>query len=189
MIAKAAGLLALALLPAAAQAAWLDALPRRSPRNESFYSAFSRGVLERENGWAGASGLSCAPEGACGFQTTAGWLAGSQARMVSRAAEQALRAQYALDEWTRGWLSRPWDARKAGVAAVIGAAELYTDGVRLHETAAGWDLRGTLAAARRLRGDGRLATLELGRTGGPLSFSAAWGRTLPAFGARYSLRY
>lgn len=176
----AALLLILALLPARARAAWIDPLPGRADRSEDFSAAFSRGVYERESGLAdGAS---------AGFQTSARWLFDSQARLVSRAAEQALRAQYALDEWSSAWLSRPWDVEKASLAAAIGAAFLYTDGLHFHEQAAGFSIRGRLAAARQLRGD-QLATVEVGRVGSPLSLSAAWGRRVPAFGARYALRY
>ncbi len=179
------------LAPAGARAAWLDeALPQRASRSGDFYSAFSRGVYERETGFAGGAFQGCGAEGACGFQTSSSWLLGNQARLVSRAAEAALRAQYALDEWSQAWLGRPWDTQKATMAAVVGGALLYTDGLHFHQEAAGWSVRGTVAPARRMRSEGsRLATMELGRKGAPLSLWAAWGRTAPAVGARYALRY
>ena len=190
MKARAALLAVCALWPLAARATWIDAAARKPLAPAAANSTFSDNLFSRETGFASAAGQGCAADGVCGFQPSAAWLLGAQARVVSRAVEQTLRARYALDHWSSAWLAAPWDARKAGLAALVGVTTLYVDGLHARTELAGWRVSVALASGRRLRCEGaRLATFELGPAKGPLTVSAGWGRAAPAFGLRYALRY
>ena len=178
-----------ALWPAAAAAEWIDAFAR-SPLTPEAYASFSENLLKRETSFANTAKQACTPDGHCGFQASATSLFDSQVSVVSRALEQTLVATYRLDQWGRSILREPWDAQKVGLAALVGGTMLFVDGLRTHVQVSGWRMGLALASGRRLHEEGtRLASVDLSRSGAPLSFSASWGRLAPTFGLRYALRY
>lgn len=160
------------------------------PRTPDWDGSFSGALRLREEAFIDSERSECGGQDGCGKQVSTGWLEGRQAAAASRALEETLLHRYGIRGWERALLSQRSDAPHAGLAAAVGAALLYADGLHLRTTLEGVRVAMDVVPGRRLSRDrGDLARLELGAAGTPLSVTAAFGRHAPSVGVGYRLRY
>jgi len=159
-------------------------------RTPDWDGSLSGALWLREEAFADSERSECGGQPGCGKQVSTGWLARRQAVAASRALEETLLHRYGVRGWARSMMQDRSDASHWGLAAAAGAALLYADGLHVRTTVQGLRFSMDLVPGRRLANDrGQIAKLEVGAAGQPLSFTAAFGRSAPALGAAYRLRY